>query len=190
MKTLIFSVLIALIGAGAFAKTSKTKDLLTLTSVDLPKGRPIGAPFIGHDFGCTGPGQSPALTWKGEPAGTKSFAITMFDTFTPPASGWWHWLVWNLPATTHSLPRNAGILGGKNLPPGTKQGHPDGESPEERYYGPCPDVGDKPHHYIITVYALSVDHLDIPDTATGAQIDYVISGKALGKSSIDRTYGR
>jgi Raf kinase inhibitor-like YbhB/YbcL family protein len=161
-----------------------------LTSPDLPVGQPIPAPFIGHDFGCSGPGLSPALIWKNEPKGTKSFAITMFDSFRPPASGWWHWLVYNLPATTHSLPRDAGALDSKNLPVGANQGHPDGEAPQSRYYGPCPDVGDQPHHYIITVYALSVDHVDIPITATGAQIDYVISGKTLAKATLDRTYAR
>ena len=185
MKTLVFLALINFFCHATFAKQS-----FTLTSADLPSGRPVGAPFIGHDFGCSGPGQSPALSWTGEPAGTKSFAITMFDTYTPPASGWWHWLVWNLPATTHNLPRNAGTLGGKDLPGGTKQGRPDGEAPEERYYGPCPDVGDKPHHYILTVYALSVDHIDIPASATAAQVDYMISGKTLAKSSLDRAYAR
>lgn len=185
MKNIVLMILIWFCATEAFAK-----DAFTLTSPDLPSGKPIGDVFVGRDFGCSGPNQSPALTWKNEPAGTKSFAITMFDTYRPPASGWWHWLVYNLPATTHSLSRNAGTLEGASLPVGTKQGRPDGEVPEGRYYGPCPDVGDKPHHYIITVYALSVDHLDIPATATGAQIDYVISGKVLGKASLDRTYAR
>jgi Raf kinase inhibitor-like YbhB/YbcL family protein len=184
MKKIIFTILLSL------TWQASAKDTFTLISVDLPKGKPIGDVFVGHDFGCHGPGQSPDLAWKNEPKGTKSFAITMFDTYRPPESGWWHWLVYNLPATTHGLPRNAGTLDGTKLPAGAKQGRPDGEAPEGRYYGPCPDVGDKPHHYIVTVYALSVDHLDIPATATGAQIDYVISGKTIAKASLDRTYAR
>lgn len=188
MKILIALTLLTWLTNAAAA--ADKKDAFTLTSPDLPAGKPIANEFVGHDFGCASPNQSPKLDWKGEPAGTKSFAITMFDTYTPPASGWWHWLVYNLPAETHGLPRGAGTLDGAKLPKGTKQGRPDGEAPEGRYYGPCPDVGDKPHHYVITVYALSVDHLDIPATATGAQIDYMISGKILAKSSIDRVYRR
>jgi Raf kinase inhibitor-like YbhB/YbcL family protein len=183
MKTLAVVYLI-FAGLSAMAKNS-----FTVTSADWPEGQPIPARFIGHDYGCTGPGQSPALSWKDEPAGTKSFAITMFDSYKPPASGWWHWLVYNLPAATHSLVQNAGA-GGKGLPVGAKQGRADAEAPEARYYGPCPDVGDKPHHYVITVYALKTEHLGIPETATGAQIDYVISAKVLGKAVLERTLAR
>lgn len=185
MKTkIIASVLMSLFW------TAQAADQFTLSSPDLPPGKPIAGDVIGHDFGCSGPGQSPALKWSGEPKGTKSFAITMFDTYRPPASGWWHWVVYNLPATTHELPKNAGTLDGAHLPAGAKQGHGDAEAPENRYYGPCPDVGDKPHHYIITVYALSVDHLEVQGTATAAYVDYTISGKTLAKASIDRTYAR
>jgi Raf kinase inhibitor-like YbhB/YbcL family protein len=187
MKKLTFVLSILIL---ACAKAAFAKDSFTLTSPDLPEGKPFPAEFIGHDYGCTGPGHSPSLNWKGEPAGTKSFAITMYDSYRPPASGWWHWLVYNLPASTHSLPQDAGAPGGKNLPAGAKHGHADADVPEARYYGPCPDVGDKPHHYIITVYALKVDHLDIPDTATGAVIDYDIAAKVLGKAVLDRTLAR
>jgi Raf kinase inhibitor-like YbhB/YbcL family protein len=173
-----------------FVSLSASAASFTLTSPDLPAGKPMPDRFIGHDYGCTGTGVSPVLAWKGEPAGTKSFAITMFDSYRPPASGWWHWLVYNLPVGTHSLAENAGAAGGANLPKGAKQGRADGEVPEARYFGPCPDIGDKPHHYIITVYALKDDHLEIPDTATGAQIDYVIASKVLGKAVLERTLER
>jgi hypothetical protein len=114
----------------------------------------------------------------------------MFDQYKPPASGWWHWIVYDIPPTTTMLPRKAGDPGSPDMPAGAKQGLPDGEAPERHYYGPCPDVGDPPHHYVITVYALSVDHLDVPATATSAQIDYVISGKMLAKASIVRPFAR
>jgi phosphatidylethanolamine-binding protein (PEBP) family uncharacterized protein len=76
------------------------------------------------------------------------------------------------------------------MPSGAKQGLPDGEAPERHYYGPCPDKGDPPHHYTITVYALSVDHVDVPATATAADIAYEISTKTLAKSTIVRNYQR
>jgi Raf kinase inhibitor-like YbhB/YbcL family protein len=160
-----------------------------LTSADLPAGKPIAERFTANAFGCHGPNESPELHWSGAPAGTRSFAVTMFDPYQPPASGWWHWILYDLPPTTTSLPHGLGDPG-TGLPAGTKQGLPDGEAPERHYYGPCPDKGDPPHHYTITVYALSVDHLDVPSTATAAHIAYTISGKTLAKSAIVRLYSR
>lgn len=124
------------------------------------------------------------------PAGTKSFAVTMFDPYKPPASGWWHWVVYDIPSTASELPRKAGDPGSPGMPAGAKQAPPDGEAPEPHYYGPCPDEGDPPHHYTITVYALSVDHLNVPSTSTPANIDYVISTKTLAESAIVRLFSR
>jgi Raf kinase inhibitor-like YbhB/YbcL family protein len=161
-----------------------------VTSPDLPAGKPISEQYTANEFGCHGGNQSPALQWSGTPAGTKSLAVTMFDPYKPPASGWWHWIVYDLPAATTGLPPRAGSVGGAGLPTGAKQGVPDGDAPQPHYYGPCPDIGDPPHHYVITIYALSVAHVDVPATATAADVDYVIAGKAIGKASITRSYQR
>lgn len=166
------------------------QPVFRLTSPDLPSGRFILEQYVANEFGCHGGNQSPALQWSGAPDGTKSFAVTMYDPYKPPVSGWWHWIVYDLPATTVGLPRQAGAAGGAGLPSGAKQGLPDGDAPQPHYYGPCPDQGDPPHHYVITVYALSVDHLDVPSTATAADVDYVIAGKRIGTASIMRPYLR
>ena len=162
----------------------------TLSSPDLPPGKPISQQFTANAFGCHGPNESPALQWSNPPAGTRSFAVTMFDPYKPPASGWWHWVVYDIPPTATGLPRKAGEPGNPGMPTGAKQAPPDGEAPEPHYYGPCPDEGDPPHHYTITVYALSVDHLDVPSTSTPANIDYVISTKTLAKSTVVRLFSR
>jgi Raf kinase inhibitor-like YbhB/YbcL family protein len=161
-----------------------------LTSPDLPPGKPIAERFTANAFGCQGPNESPELRWSGAPAGTRSFAVTLFDPYQPPVSGWWHWIVYDLPATTTGLPHGAGAPNSPALPSGAKQGLPDGEAPERHYYGPCPDKGDPPHHYTVTVYALSVDHVNVPATATAADIAYEISTKTLAKSTIVRNYQR
>jgi hypothetical protein len=161
-----------------------------LMSPDLPPGKLIREEFVANDFGCHGTNHSPALKWSGAPAATKSFAVTMYDPYKPPQSGWWHWVVYDLPATTDELPRQAGAAGGAGLPSGARQGTPDGDAPQPHYYGPCPDQGDPPHHYVITVYALSVDHLDVPASATAADVDYIISGKMIAKANITRLYQR
>lgn len=162
----------------------------TLLSPDLPAGKPIAEQFTANAFGCHGPNESPALRWSNAPAGTKSFAVTMFDPYRPPASGWWHWVVYDIPAGTTQLPRKAGDPGSPAMPQGAKQVKPDGEAPEPHYYGPCPDEGDPPHHYTITVYALSVEHLSVPATSTPANVDYEISTKTLAKATIVRLFSR
>jgi len=162
---------------------------LRLSSPDLPAGRPIGPTIVGHDYGCSGGGESPALAWSGVPAGTRGFVVTLFDPYRPPQSGWWHWVVYNIDPRARGLAHNAGAPGGR-LPAGAKQAAPDADAPEHRYYGPCPDKGDPPHHYIITVYALNIDHLDLPDTATPADIDYTAASHAIEKASIVRDYSR
>ena len=169
---------------------SAAPPVFRLTSPDLPPNKPIPARFEANAFGCNGPNESPALQWSGAPPGTRSFAITMYDTYPVPVSGWWHWIVYDLPPTTTELRHGAGAPNSPDFPAGAREGRPDGEAPEPHYYGPCPDMGDPPHHYVITVYALSVDHLDVPATATAAHIAYVISGKTLAKTSITRPYRR
>jgi Raf kinase inhibitor-like YbhB/YbcL family protein len=164
--------------------------VFTLSSPDLPPGRPFPEAFTANAFGCHGPNESPELRWSHAPAGTKSFAVTMFDPYHPPASGWWHWVIYDIPASSTGLPRKAGDPGSPDLPPGARQGKPDGEAPEAHYYGPCPDEGDPPHPYTITVYALSVEHLGVPDTSTAANIDYEISSKVLAKAQLVRLYSR
>jgi Raf kinase inhibitor-like YbhB/YbcL family protein len=186
----VFAGALCLLAFGVVHTTQGASALFTLTSPDLPAGKPIAERFTANAFGCHGPNESPALKWSNAPAGTKSLAITMFDPYKPPASGWWHWVVYDIPATATELPRNAGAPGNSGMPAGAKQAPPDGEAPEPHYYGPCPDEGDPPHHYTITIYALSVDHLAVPLTSTPANIDYTISSKMLAKSTIVRLFSR
>ena len=89
----------SLIGARATHAQS-----LTLSSPDIQEGATIANEQVFKGFGCTGSNVSPALSWSGVPAGTKSFAVTMYDPDAPTASGWWHWVVFNLPPTVTSLP--------------------------------------------------------------------------------------
>jgi Raf kinase inhibitor-like YbhB/YbcL family protein len=175
---------------GLCATALGADPVFTLVSPDLPPGKPVPERFTANAFGCHGPNESPALQWSNAPAGTKSFAVTMFDPYRPPASGWWHWVVYDIPATTTELPRKAGDPGSPGMPQEARQVKPDGDAPEAHYYGPCPDEGDPPHHYTITVYALSVEHLKVSDTTTPGNVDYEISSKILAKAQIVRLYSR
>ncbi|GAC1454537.1 MAG: YbhB/YbcL family Raf kinase inhibitor-like protein [Steroidobacteraceae bacterium] len=159
----------------------------TLTSADIANGGRIAAAQVFNGFGCTGGNISPALSWRGAPAGTRSFALLMHDPDAPTGSGWWHWIVYNIPATTASLPAGAGDPHQRLLPAGALQGRTDFGAPG--YGGPCPPPG-KPHHYHLRLYALKVARLDLPADATAAFIGFNVRAQALGETELMGVYGR
>src|SRR4029077_6788485 len=114
-----------------------------LSSPTLKSGGKLPDTHVFNDFGCKGKNVSPALKWSGAPKGTKSFAVTAYDPDAPTGSGWWHWVMYNIPATATGIP--AGARKGRKRPSGSQQGTTDFGT--KGYGGPCPPVGDKPHHY-------------------------------------------
>jgi Raf kinase inhibitor-like YbhB/YbcL family protein len=135
-----------------------------------------------NSFGCTGQNLSPALHWQNVPANTQSLAVTVYDPDAPTGSGWWHWTVVNLPPqTTHLLP-------GGPLPTGAIEGRTDYGS--ATFGGACPPEGDKPHRYIITVWALDVSSLPIDSQSSGALVGYYLNAHKLAKASLTVRYGR
>jgi Raf kinase inhibitor-like YbhB/YbcL family protein len=132
---------------------------------------------------------SPALRWSGAPQGTKSFAITLFDQdehLVP--SGWWHWVLYDIPAAVDHLPQGAGSENSTSLPAGAMQGRSD--LGNRAYHGPCPEHGDKPHRYVFTLYALSVDRLPVAQGSSGAMVTYVAHDLTLAKTTLTALYGR
>jgi Raf kinase inhibitor-like YbhB/YbcL family protein len=135
--------------------------------------------------GCGGQNRSPQISWTGAPAGTKSFAITLFDPDAPTGSGFWHWLVFDLPATATSLDENAGV---GDSPAGGHSGYTDFGM--NGYGGPCPPKGHGQHHYILTVYALDVPSLTGADNGiTGARLVFTMRGHILAHGSITGLFG-
>ena len=161
----------------------------TLASPDLPEGQPLPNAQVFNSFGCAGANVSPRLEWKGAPAGTKSFAVTVYDPDAPTGSGWWHWVVFNIPATTTVLEAGAGDPASSKAPRGgAVQSMTDFGAPG--FGGACPPQGDKPHRYIFTVHALKVDSLPLDAKAPGAMVGYYLTMNTLAKASFTRTYGR
>jgi Raf kinase inhibitor-like YbhB/YbcL family protein len=177
-----------LVIAGSLAATTQAQSAFSLTSSEVKPGGTLTARQVFNGMGCTGQNISPALSWKGAPAGTKSFAITVYDPDAPTGSGWWHWMVYNIPATVTSLPAGAGDKARKLLPAAAMEGPTDFGT--AGYGGPCPPAGDKPHRYIFTVYALKTEKLDIPAGATSALVGFNLHGNMLSKSSFTALYGR
>ena len=160
---------------------------LKLTSRDLASAE-FRSPFIYRGFGCTGKNISPALTWSGAPAATKSFAVTVYDPDAPTGSGWWHWVIANIPASETSLAKNAGDLKADLAPKGSVQSHTDfGGS---GYGGPCPPKGDKPHRYVFTVFAVDVATLGAAADATAAFIGLNLHAHAIAAASLVIYHGR
>ena len=158
-----------------------------LQSPTIKPGSKLTEAQVYNGFGCSGKNLSPALKWSGAPKDTKSFALTVYDPDAPTGSGWWHWVVYNLPASATKLDAGAGDAKGSGLPAGAVQGNTDFGAPG--YGGPCPPPG-KPHHYVFTLYALDADKLDIPSNATAAFVGLNIHGHTVGKASFTATYGR
>ena len=137
---------------------------------------------------CNGQNLSPALSWKDAPAGTKSFALTLFDPDALDGFGWWHWQVLKIPASAAGLPEGAGTKGGKGMPKGAVQGGAD--LGRAGYLGPCPDQGSGVHHYVFTLYALKSAEAETERNASPGMILADVMRQSIGKASVTYTYGR
>jgi len=175
-------------GQAAKAKTKPAgpKAAFKVSAPDLESKGRITAAHVYNSFGCSGQNISPAINWSNAPAGTKSFAVTAYDPDAPTGSGWWHWVMYNIPASATGIPAGAG--NGRNAPSGSQQGNTDFGT--KGYGGPCPPVGDKPHHYHFKVFALKTEKLDVPGNATAAMVGYNLNANKLATATITALYGR
>jgi Raf kinase inhibitor-like YbhB/YbcL family protein len=177
---------LAILSAAVVVATSaRAEDAFSLTSTDFRAGGAVNATQLLDQGDCKGGNRSPQLSWRGAPAGTRSFAVTMFDP-DAPGPGWWHWAVADIPATVSLLPTNASASGFlKKL--GAVEARNDYNI--NGYGGPCPPPG-KPHRYVVTVYALNTADLRLA-TGRPAQIfDHEIGTATLGSARIVVSYGR
>jgi Raf kinase inhibitor-like YbhB/YbcL family protein len=179
------SALLIAASAALAADTGAAK--FTLSSPAIAAGGTIADAQVFSGFGCQGGNLSPALSWSNAPQGTQSFALLMHDPDAPSGSGWWHWLIYNIPSNVTSLAAGAGDPKKSLAPQGTVQGRNDFGS--SGYGGPCPPPG-KPHHYYFRLYALKVARLDLPADATAAFIGFNVHAQALGSAEFVGLYGR
>ena len=141
-----------------------------------------------NGFGCTGKNISPELKWVNAPKTAKSFAVTVYDPDAPTGSGWWHWVIFNIPGDVNELKTGAGDPQKKLAPAGSVQSMTDyGKS---GFGGACPPIGDKPHRYIFTVFALDVPKLDLDEKAGAALVGFMLNQHAIAKASMVSYYGR
>jgi len=169
----------------AAAATPASATPITVTSNTFQSGAPL--PASAEFDGCGGRNASPQLAWSNFPPATKSFVITLFDPDAPTSTGFWHWVVFNVPATVTSLPAGAGS--NASPAPHAKSGYTDfGFS---HYGGPCPPNGDPAHHYIFTVYALDIPAIEgVGSRSTGATVMFSLRGHLLAEGSLEGHFAR
>lgn len=158
------------------------KPWFTLESDDVADGQHIAHTFVNDSLG--GDNQSPQLRWSGFPAQTKGFVVTCYDPDAPTQSGFWHWVVVNLPAEVTELPRGAGSDG--RLPGGAF--HVRNDVGTLAYTGCAPPKGDRDHRYVFAVHALDVEKLDVDDSASPAIVGFNLAFHTLARAALRPTY--
>ena len=170
----------------ASAQPLRTETSFTLTSADLKNGAFADSPVL-NTFGCSGNNVSPQLSWTNTPAGTKSFVLTMFDPDAPTGSGFWHWVVVNIPASTSALANGASKDAAK-LPIGSLETRTDLGAPG--YAGPCPPARDTPRRYVFTLHALKVEKLDVDLQTSAPLVGFNVHMEEIGRATLTVRYGR
>lgn len=166
--------------AAAAADKAPAASKFTLSSTSFKNGATIPDKYIFNSFGCSGGNTSPQLSWKNAPEGTRSFVLMVHDPDAPTGSGWWHWVVYNIPADTKEIAEGGPVPG--------VEGNTDFGKPG--WGGPCPPQGHGKHHYNFTLFALKSDKIDVPQGASAAMVGFFAHGAALGKAKLTGLYER
>ncbi len=180
MKTI--SLTLALLSLGIATQSAQAGDF-KLSSKSVKQGAAVSAQHYWNNFGCSGGNVMPDLAWQGAPADTKSFAVSFYDKDAPTGSGFWHWVLYDIPAKTTNL---AGGENGGVLPTDAVEGNTDLGKPG--FFGPCPPVGRK-HHYVYTVHALKVDKLPVDKAASPAFVGFVLWQNTIAKTTLQVVAG-
>ncbi|MFE3451123.1 YbhB/YbcL family Raf kinase inhibitor-like protein [Nonomuraea sp. NPDC059194] len=154
---------------------------LTVESDDIRDGERLPEAHVFDDWGMTGQNLSPHLRWSGAPEGTRSFAVTCYDPDAPTGSGFWHWLMFDIPADVTELPRGAGAADAKV----GVQARNDFNT--KAYGGAAPPPG-WPHRYLFAVHALGVDSLGVDPDGPAAVAGFNITANTLARGYIAPVY--
>jgi Raf kinase inhibitor-like YbhB/YbcL family protein len=168
--------------------TSNDEPTFDVSSRSFQEGQTLQPAQCSGRLGAGGLDESPQLSWTGAPAGTRSYAVTVFDPDAPGAGGYWHWAVVDLPADVTSLPAGAGAEDGPQLPPGALQLKNDAGF--HGYVGAAPPPGHGPHRYLMTVHALDVEQSGLDRGTSPASLESELSSHTLARATLTGIYER
>jgi Raf kinase inhibitor-like YbhB/YbcL family protein len=169
-----------------YAKLPQVESF-TVTSSDISDGAPLGEAHAYAGATDKAANASPQLSWSGFPDGTKSFVVSCYDPDAPTPSGFWHWVLVDVPAATTSLDTNAGAAGAA-LPGNAFHVRNDWSSKD--YGGAFPPDGDRPHRYYFVVHAVDVETLGVDDDASAAVVSFNLVFHTLARAHLTATFQR
>jgi Raf kinase inhibitor-like YbhB/YbcL family protein len=150
----------------------------TVTSTDIQEGQPLK-----DDQVAAKGNTSPQLSWSGAPEGTKSYVVTCFDPDAPTPSGFWHWVLVDLPADVTSLDTGAAS---RDLP--GKAFHCRNDAGVQGFTGAAPPQGDQVHRYFLVVHAVGEEALGVDSDVSPAVVSFNLAFKTLGRAILQGTY--
>lgn len=152
-----------------------------VTSTDVTNGQPLADDQV-HSRG----DRSPQLSWSGFPESTRSFVVTCFDPDAPTPSGYWHWVVCDIPASVTSLEAGVGAEGGAALPEGAFMCRNDAGA--KAFMGAAPPEGDQVHRYYYVVHAVREERLGVDSDATPAVVSFNLAFKTAARAILYGTF--
>ena len=160
----------------------------TVTSNDIADGKKLSEAQVYNGFGVSGGNVSPHLRWEGAPAETQSYVVTCYDPDAPTGSGFWHWVLYNIPADVNELPTGAGSGSMEGLPKGAT--HVRNDFGSKDFGGAAPPEGHGDHRYVFAVHALGVDSLPIDSDVAPAIVGFMTTMNTLARAVMVPVYGR
>jgi len=160
----------------------------TVTSDDMADGQKLSEAQVYDGFGVSGGNVSPHLRWEGAPAETQSYVVTCYDPDAPTGSGFWHWVLYDIPADVKELPTGAGSGSMEGLPKGAT--HVRNDYGSKDFGGAAPPEGHGDHRYIFAVHALGVDHLPIDSDVAPAIVGFMTTANTKARAVMVPVYGR